>query len=68
MMNHEKVFKLAKADDEFRRAVVDSGQRFPSFSFDTLEKGVWASGYAGWILGRYGAEEYKRRADYWRTL
>ena len=67
-MNHEKVFKIAKNDKEFRADVLASEQKFPRWSFDTLEKGVWASGYAGWVLGKYGPAEYIRRRDIWRAL
>ncbi len=70
MLNHEKVFKVAKNDEEFVAALKATDQRLPRMSFfaDTLELGVWAASYAGWVLGRYGADEFMRRMERWREL
>jgi hypothetical protein len=59
-----RLFKLAKKDEEFQAALIATGQKFPRFCFDELEKGVWAAGYAGWVMGKRGPEVYlKMRAE-----
>lgn len=69
MLDHEKVFTVAKNDAEFQKALKLTKQKFPSGWFlDTIQKGIWASGYAGWVLGRYGEREYMKRMDEWRLL
>jgi len=67
-LNHEKVYKLAKKDVAFNKAIELSGQKMPAFSFDTLEMGLWAAAYSGWILGTYGAKELIKRENMWKTL
>jgi len=68
-MNHEKVFGLAKKDIGFNAALNASGQKMPTSLFSgTLEKGIWAAGYSGWILGTFGAAEHLRRSAEWRQL
>lgn len=68
MINHEKVFKAAKRDDQFRADLDQTHQKFPSMFADTLVKGIWASAYSGWIMGRYGPAEYERRVEQWREM
>jgi len=68
VLNHEKVFDLAKKDSLFLGYIKSSDQKFPRWTWDTLEKGIWASSYAGWVLGYYGVEEYKRKVTLWRKL
>ena len=68
-LDHEKVFKLAKKDEDFQADLLLSNQKFPtSFLTGTLEKGAWAAGYAGWILGKLGSREYHRRKELWQLL
>lgn len=67
-MNHEKVFKVAKRDRAFMSAIRASDQKMPGFFADSLEKGIWAAGYAGWVLGYYGTKEYLRRKAEWEFL
>ena len=69
-LNHQKVFELCYDDPLFVADLKASGQKLPRFKFltDTLEAGIWASAYAGWILGKFGPEVYKTKMEYWRTL
>lgn len=68
-VDHTEVFKIAKADDEFIADMKLCDEKLPSVLFgDTLAKGVYASCYAGWILGKFGSREYLRRKSYWSTL
>ena len=64
-MYHETIYKAAKRDDQFKAALGEAGQKLPLFP-DSLEKGVWAASYSGWILGRYGTAEYARREAQWK--
>lgn len=68
MVDHEKVFNEALKDKEFVNAMKETGEKIPYLSFDTLEKGLWAAAYNGWILGKYGASELEVREIHWKTL
>ena len=70
MLDHEKVFKVAKRDEDFVLALKLTGQKLPRGGMfaDTLELGIWAAAYSGWVLGRHGHAEWQRRMDVWRTL
>ena len=65
---HEKVYDVARRDKEYRADVKASPDDFPIFTSDTLRKGIWAAGYAGWVLGRHGKEELVRRSAEWKLL
>jgi hypothetical protein len=67
MMYHEKLYEVAKRDDEFKLAIKGSGQKLP-FWPDSIDKGMWAACYSGWVLGRYGNDEYMRRESQWKDL
>ncbi len=69
MMNHEKVYKVAKKDRAFIAAVELTGETIPVGLFaDTMEKGMWVAMYSGWILGMFGTAESLRRSAEWRLL
>ena len=68
-MDHEKIFSIAKKDLAFNTALKAAGEKMPTTMFsDTLEKGVWAASYSGWILGTFGAAIHLRRMEEWRQL
>jgi len=68
MINHEKVYVIAKDDDVFNEQLKAMNEKMPRFFVDTLEKGIWAACYAGWVLGYHGVKEYTRRQFEWRAL
>jgi len=61
MSYHGRIYKLAKKDEEFQADLVSTGQKFPRFTFDELEKGVWAAAYSGWFMGKHGSERWLER-------
>jgi len=70
MLDHKRVFAIAKKDTVWLDHLKATDQKMPIGGFfgDSLEMGIWAAGYAGWILGKYGPEEYLRLRDIWRKL
>lgn len=53
----DRMYDEAKNDQRFRDAFINinKGNRFPIFA-GAVEKGVFASAYYGWLVGRYGKE------------
>jgi hypothetical protein len=57
MSLHVKVYKAAKKDIVFREEFLSiEGNSFPIFA-GTIQKGVIASFYCGWLVGRFGVSE-----------
>lgn len=57
MNYHERVFEAALEDDDFQLALGISNQT-PPVPADSLDKAIWAAGYAGWVLGHRGPAAY----------
>jgi len=69
MMNHEKVYsKVVKRDTAFKADLIASHQKLPMFTFDTLEMGMWAAAYSGWVLGKFGPVVLEQRSAEWKLL
>lgn len=67
MSFHTRVFRIAKKDARFQKALNLTKQKQPNGLLSSeLEKGIWAAGYAGWVMGRYGEAEYLKQHDLWR--
>lgn len=54
-----EIYKIAKKDDEFCRAMsVTDGNFIPGFFADEITKIVFAGIYQGFLLRKIGADEY----------
>lgn len=62
MNYHERVFAAALKDNDFKISLGLSEQKMPDPA-DSLDKAIWAAGYAGWVLGYRGAEAHNKLKD-----